>query len=422
MPRVPPLSRALATALIAVTVPLAYARPDLERVHDAVIVPVAQLPGVERHPSGGFSLHRWTPAGLVPIPTQFDARAPSGDLDVAADASFVLDANDELVFMAKDAGPRAPRAALPAEALLEIRLEDPRNGARAWAYLVAAPAPPPAEPYAVLELERRRAHSAYYDVEYADGRNFFTAMRILPAGGGNGADLLRQTRMLGEPRFSLFFTDLRLSFTEKNSIVRVEGIRNGPVRAIRRVHLSVDLGPFFPDLPNGTVYTLHYLSSFSTPTRISIPWLILQALEDFRFENVLEFDDRVRPLRYFDGAHPDGVPFEPGIETSVELDRDHEWFAVGGDSGTFLQVFLVPDEWREWGIARGTIVRAGNGSAASAAGFTLLNMTRLQRPGEHRMQQATVVLPRPYQPGDEAAALATFHAPLGVHITALPPH
>lgn len=406
----------------------AAAEKPLRRVHDPVILPVSRLPGAARRSSSELVVYRVAGDRLAPVPTQFDPCNAAGEVDVSAPAEFALGENDELIFMAKDTGPRAAPEALPTSALLEIEVEDPADGGRGWAYLVdargAGPAPV-AEPYAHFDPPGQSAASPYYRVDYAVGRNFFTGMRVLPPNGGEGGNLLRQTRMLGEPRFSLLFGDVSLSFTENNSIVRVEGIRNGPVRAVRRVHLSVDLGRFFPELPSGTVYTMHYATSFTTPTRMSIPWLALAALKDFRFENVAEFDPNALPLRYWDGANPDGVSLKPDSHSPIESERDHEWYAVSGDAGSFLQVFLMPDEWRDWGIARGTVLHRSaeeaDGARADccAAGFSLLNMTNLRHAGEYQMRQATVVLPGHYHPGDEAPVLAMFHQPLRVSVRPL---
>ena len=59
----------------------------------------------------------------------------------------------------------------------------------------------------------------------------------------------------------------------------------------------------FPELPSGTAYTYHYLSSFLTPARVSFPWIMVKTLRDFRFESVLDFRPEALPLTYFDPAH-----------------------------------------------------------------------------------------------------------------------
>ena len=83
----------------------------------------------------------------------------------------------------------------------------------------------------------------------------------------------------------------------------VDGVRVGPVRAVRRARLSIDLGALFPDLPSGTAYTYHYRTTYLTPSRVGFSWAILKALRDFRFENLLEFVPGSMPLTYFDAEH-----------------------------------------------------------------------------------------------------------------------
>jgi hypothetical protein len=384
----------------------------LTRFHDPLVVPVAALGVLPEQGSAGWRLYRVEGGRLVPIPFQLDPIDDRGDVTVDASAEFDLDADDQLVFMAKDTGDRATGAPWPlgSEAVLEIEVVDPVRDGRGWAYLVHFPGPAPApaaEHYVVYDRAMHRARSPFYEVEYAPTRNFFTGLRIAENAGGNDRNLLRQTRMLGQPTFRLLLTDLTLRFTEQNSVVVVDGVRDGPVRAVRRVRLSVDLGRFFPDLPSGTVYTHHYLTSYTTPSTMKIPWLVLKALRDFSFEDVLEFQpDAVSTMRYWDGANRDGVGWRERGERRLATDEDHDWWVHSGPGGTMLHAFVVPEEWQAWGIVRGTVLRE------EAAGYSLLNMTRIRRPGSYRLALTDVVLPGPYAPGDEEEPLAMVRAPL----------
>jgi hypothetical protein len=368
----------------------------------------------DRH-TAGWRLHRLTAGQAAPIPFQFDPVDTRGNVVVDAPAEFELSAADQLVFMARDTGERAPDGWWPAggDAVLEIEVAEPAQAGRGWAYLVhfaGQPPAPSAERYVTYDPATNRARSAFYEVEYAPARNFFTGLRILPAAGGDGRNLLQQTRMLGRPTFRLLFADLTLGFTEQDSIVTVDGIRSGPVRAVRRVHLAVDLGRYFPELPSGTVYTYHYLTSYTTPTRMGIPWPLLKTLRDFTFEGVVQFRPEALPMRYWDGANREGAPSTEGPGRLLATDVDHDWWVHSGEAGTMLHAFVVPPEWREWGIARGSVFRAAEGGLA--AGYSLLNMTRLRRAGSHELLMADVVLPAPYAPGDEEQAMAMLHAPL----------
>jgi hypothetical protein len=406
----------------------AVATKTLTRFHDPVVISTSALPGALGTSTAGIALYRVRNGYLEAMPYQFDARDRSGNLDVDKPRDFVIADNDELVFMAKDTGDQADGTTLGSAAGLAIEISDPLDGGRGWAYLLPATAAtvtsPPAA-YVRFDPDRDRATSEFYEIDYANGRNFLTGLRVAPAAGGNGENLLRQTRMLGQPTFSLLFGDMHLSFTERNSIVQVDGTKNGWVRSVRRVQLSVDLGPLFPDLPSGTVHTLHYFSSFSTPTQMSVPWLALKALRDFRFENVIEFSLAAAPQRYWDAANRGGTALTSDSGEKIETNRDHDWWAVSGASGSLLQVFILPEEWTAWGVTRGAVVQrphAPVGSTAgefAEAGFTLRDMIQLQHSGSYRLLQSTIILPRPYQPGDEDQVLPMLHAPLQVRVQAL---
>jgi hypothetical protein len=394
----------------------------LERVHDPIVLTVDRLgPPLESH-SAAWRLYRHEAGRSVPIPFQFDRVDQRGDVDVDAPQEFELDANDQLVFMARDLGDRAPDGWWLAggDAVIEIEAAEPAHAGRGWAYLVHFSDEVPAaasERYVTYDRATNRARSAFYEVEYAPRRNFFTGLQILPAAGGDGRNLLQQTRMVGRPTLHLLFTDLTLGFTEQNSIVAVDGVRTGAVRAVRRVRLSMDLGHFFPELPSGTVYTYHYLTSYTTPSRMQIPGFFLRTLRSFTFEQVAQFRPEARPTRYWDGANRDGISTAVSEDRPLSTNVDHDWWVHSGEGGTMLHAFITPKEWQEWGIARGTVFRSGEDGFA--AGYSLLNMTRLRRGGSHELLMADVVLPEPYAPGDENQAMAMFRSPLLTAVRAL---
>jgi len=248
-------------------------------------------------------------------------------------------------------------------------------------------------------------------------RNYFTGIRIGGDDRPMGPNLIRQTRMHGSPTFSLLLANVTLDFTEQNSIIDVDGVRVGPVRAVRRARLSIDLGSLFPDLPGGKAYTYHYRTMYLTPSRIGFSWAILKALRDFRFENLVDFAPATMPLTYYDAAHPEGVALDHLPSPEVKYDADCDWWAHTSATGTMLNTLVLPPRWREWGITRGTMLRASSGEIPSyAAGYTLDHMTQLREAGTYDMLMASVVLPRGYQRGDENDALAFIRAPLEVDV------
>jgi len=408
--------------LLAATAAGADDARTLRRVHDPVIVRTDRLAALPTRETRDVVLYRMVGDKAGPIPFQFDARDKKGDIVVDGPRDFRFDDDDELVFMAADAGDRAVTPPCPAgcDAVVEIALADPRDGGHAWAYLAHfTEAAPHTDfpPYVRFDTRAGVARSDVYEVDYAHGRNYFTGIRI---GGGDQPNLIRQTSMRGSPTFSLLMLDVTLDFTEQNSIIDVDGVRVGPVRAVRRARLSIDLGSLFPDLPSGKAYTYHSRTMYLTPSRIGFSWAILKALRDFRFENLVDFAPTTMPLTFYDGEHPDGIALDRLPSPEVKHDADCDWWAHTSATGTVLNTLVIPERWREWGITRGTMLRAGRNpgddTPSYAAGYTLDHMTQLREAGTYDMLMASVVLPRAYRRGDEEDALAFVRAPLQIEV------
>jgi hypothetical protein len=124
-------------------------------MHDPVVVSTGGLPDFSGWPSDRFRVVAARDGVIREVPFQFDEREDNGDWVVSPIGDlppFTIGDDDELVFMAKDAGDRVELAALPHghERAAEIRIRDPRDGGTAWAYLLGytiavgerSPAPP----------------------------------------------------------------------------------------------------------------------------------------------------------------------------------------------------------------------------------------------------------------------------------------
>ena len=398
----------------------------LTRLHDPVVVRTGLLSGVPDRATARYRLYAARQGALVAIPFQFDARGADGELVLStdgADVDFTFDDDDELVFMAKDTGDRLGSSGLPtgSDAALEVRVTDRTRTQEGWAYLVHFPAdPPPRSPirYATFDPNRQEARALSYEVSYShEPSNYLAAVRVPASAGGTGENLFERVMMRISPTFSLFVTTWRATFTERSFAVVPDGLKNGPVRAIRRIRQSLDLGRAFPDIPNGRVYTYYYASSFTTPSKFSIPWLVLKTLRAFDFEAVARLGTPAAGMRYWDASNLDGVAFS-GETRPTGGDGDHDWWAIGSGSGTCLSALLIPDEWRKWGIRRGIVFQDRGGSDVGA-GYSLLSMTKLRRAGAYDIATAMVMLPRAYRPGDESEALAAFRDPLEVGVEPL---
>jgi hypothetical protein len=422
----------LAAGISGAPTAAATEQSTLARVHDPVTVSGAS---VEPRPDRLVTEYRVVRARageIEAIPYQFDARDEHDEIIFdSQDDDQVIGARDELVFMARDVGDRLPPTSLPAEAddAWEVEVIDPRSDQRGWVYLLhyagVPPAPSPVR-YAAFDPSTNEARGWYYSVRYAPERNYYTSMRILPGPGGSGPELLNRMQIRIDATFSLLLTDWRPQFTEENFTAQVDGVKNGPVRAIRRVQQSLDLGRFFPDMPSGRVYSFYYLSSFVTPTTLSVPWSVLRSVREFEFRGINDFRSDVVGMTYRDGANPNGVRYGGGPLATLDTQTDHEWWAISGDVGTCVHVFEIPSAWKQWGVARETVFidesAAENGSAAEAApptraaGYRLTNLGQIRQHGAHQLTLATVVWPEPFRDGDEAGPVAMVTQPLQTQV------
>jgi hypothetical protein len=420
------LVAALALPLPArATASLETTTKTLQRAHDPVIVSTGLLTGLADHETSRYRLYAVRHGRLEPIPFQFDARGADGELvlsDDGIDTDFTFDDDDELVFMAKDTGDRASNDLLPGDDVaLELSVVDHAHGGTGWAYLVHfAENPPPRSPvrYATFDTSGQEARGLTYEVRYSHDRsNFLGRVRIVPR-GGTAETLIERLKMRISPTFALLWTTVRPTLTEESFSVVPDGVKNGPVRSIRRVRQSLDLGPMLPDIPSGRVYTYYYATSFQTPVRFSIPWLAVKALRDFTYESVDELGSQRDDMRYWDAANPEGVAFD-GRERPAATDADHDWWAVSGARGMCLQALVIPEEWRARGIKRGIVFNPSE--TEPGAGYSLLRMANLDRGGTYDLATAFVFLPRSYRPGDETEALDGLRDPLRAEVRVLAP-
>jgi len=270
---------ALLLAMLPLAPPVQAERPgpepkSLTRLHDPVVIRTSELGGLPGRWTAGYRVYAVRQGRLEPIPYQFDERGRDGELvlsDGGAEVDFTFDDDDELVFMAKDTGDRAAAIKLPggADAALEIEVTDPTLAERGWACLVHFPAdPPPPSPlrYATFDAAHDEARALFYEVSYSHERsNFLAGVRIASEAGGTGEPLIDRLLMRVSPTFSFLGATWGTTFTEESFSVVSDGIKNGPVRAVRRVRQSLDLGKWFPEMPNGKVTTYYYFSSSSLP-------------------------------------------------------------------------------------------------------------------------------------------------------------
>jgi hypothetical protein len=287
----------------------------LGRPEDPVIVVGKELPLLTGRPIDELVLSAFDGSNWSPIPFQIDERTNdiTGTYVVLEDG--LLDANDELVFMAKDSGQLAGRA-WPADVAAQqsvryrIAVGDPLDpGAAGWAYLFRSTTLP-TDPtnYVQWDEPQQTATAVSYTASFSPSA--FVGLADLTI-NGNGVDILdRQKTRIRAFIFTFTEEDLATLITPTISVPVV-----GPVRGVGN-------GGAF----NVAVYGEHLEFSLAFDTSavpLSIDDLRTSLdLNDPAVTGITNYYDSNGTAAIIDGA-ADTVPGSPRIE----------WYQASGVTG-----------------------------------------------------------------------------------------
>lgn len=309
----------LGLALGAMSV-LAQPRPGATaaitvRTGEAVVLPGSDLAALQGEAVTELWLYTFDQGVWQQRPLQVDEVTADGDYTATEDGLF--DANDELVFMARDAAGQAPaddpfidstRAA--GATWLELEITDPLSTSQqAWAYLVQAPAltPTQAADYIAYDPVTRRLTGETYVLGFAAAKPWADYLTL----GPSQTDILDRNKL---------FLDCSLAvgcpLTEE-ALGNIDDslIKDGPVRVILR---------------GGRV--LAYARHVSW--RIDVPVSLLPA-GDLRFS--IDFNSAASGATLYSAVAPDGLTID-GTPDVLAAKPASDWFQVSTTFGTLIQV------------------------------------------------------------------------------------
>jgi hypothetical protein len=331
----------------------------------------------------------------------------------------VLDPDDLLVFMACDAGERAPGGAPPAAHGREIRIDDPIDRTTGWVYVVVADDPP-------------RTDRRYVDYDPAHdlvtARGYRVGMsRSLPIDFAVGLgrpmtpNLLDGLRLRAEA--TLHAGLARWSITERDGQHGLIAWRVGPVRVVRRSRHKVDIGLGI-QLTAGLAHTYFYAEHVYGPGAMKLPvspsvffrnvtamgGVDLQGLDGWRY---------VAP-----GAPPPGFAIDGRMDDAERRFEGHgSWFALVGDGQAILVAMTMSENLKRTiplslvyvdDATRRAPPEVTPGSVP-LVGIEGRDGQKLQA-GRYGFQLHIVGLPDP-QPGDEKRAVARLDRRLTADVT-----
>jgi len=319
---------------------------------EPMVLAFHDLPHLLGEPVARLRLLVWEKGAWRAIPFQVDCRGPDGEYLVVPyqpapkpeDPCGRVGERDELVFMARDAGPELyteEHSPPGADLFEEIRLSDGRNRT-AYVYLAAwrEPRPPlSAEDYVAYRrgLDRETIDTMYYHLGYPLDNVFIYDLAITPAAGGNGLDLVDRIKMRTEvvSRAGL----LTVTRNEDDFTTRVVAVRDGPVRVIRRTdtRLTVFWGI---KTPAARVDALYYQCTYEVPSLLSLPFQVDLVARDVSYRQGYDLNRNALGMKFYSNNDPAGVTVDGKMsaeELKLSQSREpHRWGLLTGPQGTLF--------------------------------------------------------------------------------------
>jgi hypothetical protein len=322
----------------------------LDRREDFILWTGEQVPALIGAEVKDLHLYACGPSGLRPVPFQADKRDSEGryvfpnekSRNPARDGAR-LDQNDEMVFMAKDAGDRCPESAWPEAAAkgVEIELADPLDQGRAWVYLFdrsGAKAPETADYVRYrIESEEEYIRGEQYEIGQKIGVTYYDWLRIRKPDGSWSPDVLNRTKVGLKAR--LLNVGIPINVPEKDMKAVTLGVIDGPVRVIRDELDLVKIKTISLEWATEAFYT-YYANGHISPMEADIPLNLHKLFLDINFYWAMDLNETLVGSTFRNQANPKGVVLDGKAHSSLDTKSDAAYFAVSGPQGGLVDALI----------------------------------------------------------------------------------
>ncbi|MCX6339220.1 MAG: hypothetical protein NTX71_04795 [Candidatus Aureabacteria bacterium] len=327
----------------------------ITRQSDPVIVKGLQLSAMRGAPISHCALFSAREGKVNPVPFQIDEKNNDGVMSLTGPDGTPVnpddglwDANDELVFMARDLGDRAAIKDMPAGCVkaAEIACADPLTGSEGWAYCVVFPGPPPGNPgrYVSYDLARDYINADCYEIGYTPGemKSYFSTLIIKDNGSTRSPNLLDRYKF--RVTLHLFFSLITISRNEDDMRSVLMGYKDGPIRAVRRCSNSIYL-KFGIRSPTSVIDNYYYRDSIEWPTLIKLPFNVSTIASEGFLVSGCDWNTAATGMRYVNSCNPSPVLVDGVMsEEEKKLDKSpYLWSGLSGSQGSMLsRLWLSP--------------------------------------------------------------------------------
>ncbi|MBE7551515.1 MAG: hypothetical protein HS126_10630 [Anaerolineales bacterium] len=293
----------------------------LDRNLEPVIIQGIQVNALIGAPVQHLFVYTFTGSGLAErIPVQVDEVTASGNYTGSEDS--LLDANDEIIFMAKDLGNRATDTTLLTSTLpisptwYEIEVTDPLSPTKkGWAYLVrSGTLSSPGKDYVDYIAATQDISATTYKLGLATTFLGFDDLTL----NGSSTDILDRTKL--RVTLPLFGTQ-----TENNLVPVTLLIKDGPIRVILQQTASAG------GLASLNNTYLAYASLLQTTAGVS------SSLSLSKVRTSVDFSSVASGATFYNANVPAGVTINGSTDAVPETPLS-TWFQVSHSTGRLIQV------------------------------------------------------------------------------------
>ncbi len=340
-------------------IPFSTALSKLEehRKSNPVVIRALHFPKLLGKSPDMLGLYAYQARGFIPIPFQIDERmyrkvyktwttretilsyATNFGPEALIDPDPSFDHNDELCFMARDAGEQALPGTAPAAAqeCEEIRLSEPENGSASYVYLCRFSSPPQKAGLSYVDLDRDGdlVEGTSYQLGYPAGELInFEALSVKRA-GGPGPDLIDRFKTRIEVSVAMDASNYLLHEGDYNHFLH--GTKTGPVRVIREMESVLETWANAQiRVYNHVIYYPEHVE-IELLSRGALNWGALE-VNDSTYILALDMNDNARGMTFLSDHNPGGRLVD-GQFTDDEKFMDFgttEWTAITGEPGTVM--------------------------------------------------------------------------------------
>jgi hypothetical protein len=314
---------------------LADVPPSLTRQHAPVVISGSLLSRLTESPVDEIFVYAYQDTNPIQIPFQIDERDTDGMYVAVEDGQ--LDDNDELVFMAIDAGGWVDDPSLDVGGTLfaptfVITLTDPLSDTHAWAYVYRSASLSrtfSADYVSYDEINNRISSPDRYTLGFTTTYGFIDYLAL----GDGSSNLLDRSKL----RIAGKVLDISFSANEEALIQDDVHAIDGPVRVARVSTLSLAV----PGVPLQNLVTIFaYRSLVMQPTAIAVPGVPFEITHQ---RTSMDWNEHASGMIYYDANNPDGVTID-GTPDAITTTPPSRWTQVTGVTGTVVSVNRIPAE------------------------------------------------------------------------------